>query len=416
MSLIDSFLEKNHIKTKNLAKGNNSSVNYFTKAKTSQHFLNTFFDKIVVINLRRSLARLIKVTSQLKSLGIQYEIFDAIDGQDETIKKEYNQYLQNRADSHDSHDSHDDNTENKAKKVKGVQKVGEYAYLLTWIKLLNTGMNQGWNRLLVFEDDVMLCDNFSIKVRDWFVSNDFTTSVSSKSLLWLLGATQLPHLKNQVERNYFIPAITDGSFAVGLDKALFPFLISEIEKFDGPLDSGALRAAYKRYPKQCYAAFPYLVIAEVDDSTIRGSKDIEEIAAKLEWNLTDFSIHKKNQKNLKVALTLYLRADEEHEFRNKVIKELLNEKKVGWSVFLIFKDLLNSSDNSVIYGFPNFSSKNLTINNHPSPVSSWKMAEQIAEQHWSTLKTTNLKFDRTFFYDYSLRIDDNILKVLSNLV
>ena len=87
-----------------------------------------------------------------------------------------------------------------------------------------------------------------------------------------------------------------------------------------------------------------------------------------------------------------------------------------WSVFLIFKDLLNSSDNSVIYGFPNFSSKNLTINNHPSPVSSWKMAEQIAEQHWSTLKTTNLKFDRTFFYDYSLRIDDNILKVLSNLV
>lgn len=414
MSFIDSFLQvnsTNYIKSKNLA-----------KVKPSKHFLNTFFDKIVIINLRRSLARLIKVTSQLKSLGIEYEIFNAIDGQDETIKKEHNQYLQNMQNRSDCHDNHDDNTENnKAKMVKIVRKAGEYAYLLTWIKLLNTGMNQGWNRLLVFEDDVMLCDNFSIKVRDWFGSNDFTSSKvnnsskkSKNSLLWLLGATQLPHLRNEVERNYFIPAITDGSFAVGLDKALFPFLISEIEKFDGPLDSGALRAAYKRYPKQCYAAFPYLVIAEVDDSTIRGSKDIQEIAAKLEWNLNDFSILKKNQKNLKVALTLYLRADEEHEFRSRVVEELLNEKKVDWSVFLIFKDLLNSSSDLST----NPSTCDLTtINYHPSPVSSWKMAEQIAEQHWSTLRSTNnLKYDRIFFYDYSLKIDDNILKVLSNLV
>lgn len=402
MSLIDSYLSL-HNKSKNLA---------------TKSILNTFFDKIVVINLRRSVARLAKVTKQLRTLGIQYEIFNAIDGSSPNIRKDYEQYLQNRKEIEDlenlresedlkglveaSEDPH--NIVKNAKNIKNVVKrPGEYAYLLTWIKLLKKGIREGWHKLLVFEDDVLLCDDFSNRVTKWL-----TCDVPKNAVVWLLGATQLPHLRGTInyDRNYFRPGLTDGSFAIGLDAEVFPFLRFQIEKMDGPLDSGPLRAVYKKYKDRCYAAFPYLVIAEVKDSTIRSPKDLQKVAEKLEWNLNDFSVCKKNQ-NLKVAVTLYLKS----ENLVSAIKDLIDESTIIWSIFLIF-GVKKEENDTLQKKLEELACKNVSFFIYPNVVKSLKMAEQLSEQHWSSIQSIKT-FDCVVFYDLALKLDENVLHSIS---
>ena len=396
MSLIDSYLTL-HSKSKNIA---------------LKSTLNSFFDKIVVINLKRSVSRLAKVTKQLRALGIQYEIFNAIDGKSESIKKDYEQYLQNRREDQKiikrpaidgklesikkDYEQYMQNRK-EVEDQKIIKRPGEYAYLLTWIKLLKKAIEEKWSRLLVFEDDVLLSDDFSGRAAHWLKYD-----VPNNAVVWLFGATQLPHLRNIInhDRHYFRPDRTDGSFAVGLDNKVFPFLLREVEKLDKPFDSGPLRFIYQKYKDRCYAVFPYLVIAEVNDSTIRAPKDLIKVADKLEWNLNDFSVHKKNQKNLSIALTLFLRPEE----MVSAIKDLLCESMIDWNIFFIFHEKEEEELEPLLAK----SEKNLSYFIYPKVVKSLKLAQQIAEQHW--LSKDNMKsFDYVIFYDVALMLDNNVL-------
>ncbi|MEX0596684.1 MAG: hypothetical protein WD512_09300, partial [Candidatus Paceibacterota bacterium] len=296
----------------------------------------------------------------------------------------------------------DDNSEYKKNGNIILKRPGEYAYLLTWIKLLRKGMSAGWQKLLVLEDDVLLCDNFESKARKWL-----TCDVPTNAVAWLLGATQLPHLRGAINYNgsYFKPSKTDGSFAIGLDSEVFPFLLSEIKKMDGPLDSGPLRALYTKYNNQCYAAFPYLVIADVSDSTIRTSKNLGKVAEQLEWNLEDFSIC-KNRRYPKVAVTLYIKSDNP----KLAIKNLVDEGNIMWSILLIFGTSTNYLNSDL--AFPEY--QNISLFIYPKEVKSLKMAEQISDQHWSSLQSE--KFDCTLFYDVSLKLEDNVLHAISSFL
>src|SRR5579871_2509656 len=124
MSVIDNFFNNNN---------NNKNHN-----NTNKSFLNTFFDKIYVINLKRSVSRLVRVSEQLRSYNIVYEIFNAVDGSNDDIIKAYDNLLRNQ---------------DHEKLI--IKRPGEYAYLLTWANLLRKVIKERYEKILVFEDDVM---------------------------------------------------------------------------------------------------------------------------------------------------------------------------------------------------------------------------------------------------------------------
>lgn len=364
MSLIDSYL---------------SSHTNFHKNKTS--ILNTIFDKVIIINLRRSVSRLIKVTRQFISYGINYEIFNAIDGTSKDVSEKYMEYCKNNPEC-------------------GLKRSGEYAYLLTWIEILQQAIKCDWRRVLIFEDDVILCDDFSDRLYHWY------NNIPKNAIVCLLGSSQLPKLRNPInkEQAYFRPGQTDGSFALILNKQIFTSLLNEVEKMEGPFDSKALRSIYKssEYSKKCYVAFPHLVIANVSDSTIRGPKDIRKVAETLEWNLTDFDTHFcKNQDQdhkIKIALTIY-----GDSLLDDNIRELSSDTNIFWKIFYLTK-----SEDLKISNFTNVS-----IDIYPNKVNSLRLAEEIAEQYW---KLSPLSYERVIFYDLSLNLHANLLNAISYLI
>jgi hypothetical protein len=384
MSIIDTYL-------------NSSTKKHSVIAKKS--FLNTFFDKIIVINLRRSLSRLIRVTKQLDSYGVIYEIFNAVDGKDNVIAQQHQIYLETPTDPLLQHPLE------KKKGCKLLKRPGEYAYLLTWIKLLKRAQEEKWKSLLVFEDDVILCDDFEGKTRDWL-------SNLAKAKLWLLGATQLPRLRQPIKYDkqcltgWCRPDQTDGSFAVGFTNDIIKPLLTEVEALCAPFDSGPLRSIYSnpKFRNSCYMAYPHLVIADVGNSTIRESRDLEKIAGTLEWDLSLFTdALQKRRAKLKIFLCLYGKYD---DIVNK-LENLVTDQDVVWQILVIYSTSISS--------FPRLSTLKLpkgvkSINIYPRVMVSEWQAKQIGDSE-SQLS----KHDKYFFYPVALNLHSDLLCSLSYL-
>jgi len=266
--------------------------------------LNRYFDKILVINLRRSVARCIRVTEHLQQNGINFEIMNAVDGTLKTHQTSWNKYLEAPMGDHP--------LEVKQGK-KLLTYIGEWGYLLTWKLLLRRALREGWKRFLVFEDDVILCHDFNNRVQLWLgnLLKGQGGSLSIGPLVMMLGATQLPQHRKPVIPGIaaYHPGVTDGSFAIGIDKQVVPELLEQVLRMDAPFDSGPLRELYSRYPEQCYVAWPHLVITDLDQSTIRQGnvgKTIT-IGKKLDWNLDQFPVKEMTQhrESLNFQLTIY---------------------------------------------------------------------------------------------------------------
>lgn len=404
MSLIDSYLSNI-----GLPSGFSSSTLTLTKERKAKNsILNTFFDKVIVINLKRSLSRLIRVTEQLRTLGIRYEIFNAVDGTLAEVGAQHEAYLEKEVKPEEMHPLEIKRGD------KLLKRPGEYAYLLTWALLLRKLIREDRRRVLVFEDDVLLCDNFELRCRNWL-----TQEVPQNALVWLLGASQLPRLRNPVNygKNFFRPGLTDGSFALGLDHRVYHSLLEKVEKMNAPFDSGPLRDIYKdpEFRDRSYVAYPHLVIAEVGNSNIRESKDLVKVAEKLEWNLVDFSTYKESGRNLRIALTLYgSLVDLDIE---KILRCLLSEPCVSWKILIISKDVIDPAWKDKEYE---------DCKLYPRTVSNLRLAEEIADQHLSSgsagssgssrsARSLRRKFDKIIFYDLALKLDDNVLHAISSL-
>ena len=150
--------------------------------------------------------------------------------------------------------------------------------------MLQDGRKNAYKSILSLDDDVIFAKDFHQKFETWIRRIDCWKALQ-------LGATQLPKLRSVVsngEQGWFRPGLTDGSYATAVHSSAYNDLLREIYKMNAPFDSGPLRAIYQKYPNQCYVAWPHLIIANVADSDIRGQKDMEKIAHKLEWKLEQY--------------------------------------------------------------------------------------------------------------------------------
>lgn len=102
--------------------------------------INKYFDNVFLINLNRRPDRLKEATDELNSVGIKFNVFNAVDGNtfnDLTILSEYRGNI---------------------RKLKP----GAIGCLLSHISLIKYAKEKGLKNILIFEDDVVFSKNFNL--------------------------------------------------------------------------------------------------------------------------------------------------------------------------------------------------------------------------------------------------------------
>lgn len=230
----------------------------------SFNFINFYFDKIFVLNLKKDIVKRNKIIDQFSKYNIVFEFIDAAYGYDEPYISKY-----------------------KANKKSNIKNPGAYGYMESWKIVLEKSIFEQYQRILCFDDDIILCNDFNNKFMEYIKKIDVVAP------LWKvlnLGVSQYIWTDVNVENAtkngwYSVPVSTDGSFACGVDSGIFVELLSDLNKFSYVFDSGCLRNIYKKYPNQCFVAFPNIAVADLALSEINKRTNIDRYIDTFKWNL-----------------------------------------------------------------------------------------------------------------------------------
>jgi hypothetical protein len=248
--------------------------------------INTYFDKIFVINLPGRSDRRLMMVQMLTRLGIKAEFFFADYGYNEENINEFREYLARPILARDAHPLE------KERRRKMIFSAGAWGYLKTYRRLLAHAKECGYKRILCLDDDVIFHRDFHQRFEE--VSQHLTNSWK----LLYLGATQ--HQWDPVEKDrsnrrlkrhskglapYYYPRYTDGTFAIGIDSSVFDILLDEMEKMNCSVDSGSMRHIASLFPKSCLILQPNLIVANVMESDITRARDQHAFAAKMRWDM-----------------------------------------------------------------------------------------------------------------------------------
>lgn len=270
--------------------------------------INGFFEQVFVINLDRRPDRLEKVTKRLRAAGIIATRVAAVDGTTPGVLGEYDTYRQTPiaplptqrriGTSREFYHDHDSQTARVAyveQKTgsKAIRSPGAWAYLKTWQGILEQVLRDRSQRVLVFDDDVVLHRE---------TATLFPAVISGLPQDWLL--LQLGTLQYDWEPEwltwrssllYETHGVAIGSHAVGLQLEIVPYLLDQVRRMLLPFDTGALSAACRAFRGRCFVAAPNIAIQSLEDSDIstsdfQRSKTIAEAAQTYRWHLADYDL------------------------------------------------------------------------------------------------------------------------------
>jgi glycosyltransferase involved in cell wall biosynthesis len=226
----------------------------------------------------------------LRRLGIEAEIFFAEEGYDEVNIAEYLKYAAKPIGGQGSHRME------RLYRKKMIMGPGAWAYLKTYRRLLSHAKEKGYRRILCFDDDVIFHKNF----HELF--EDRIKVIPEDWKLLYLGATQHgwhtvendPINKPLTEKSgnhppYYHPRHTDGTFAIGFDQSVFDILLEEIARMNCSFDSGPVREINFRFPGKTFVLLPNLVIADVSESDIGNSREQDEFAVRMRWEMDQYN-------------------------------------------------------------------------------------------------------------------------------
>ena len=255
-----------------------------TTAKGS--LLNEYFDKIYIVNLEHQTGNRIKVVNQLKKLNIKYELFTATNGYVGEPLKKWDEYISRPLGSLERYNDFSELEIKRGKKL--IESAGAIGYIFTYLQILGDAKAQGLKRILILEDDIIFARDFEAKFKK------FVSEVSSDWKILQLGASQHGwegfKLKNAKRDGFYKPRRlkTFGSFAVAFDLSIVDQVIEAEAAFEAPFDSLPMGELYEKYKGKCFVAYPNLVMPDVTDSSIRGSRCQYEHSKRVKWTIDNF--------------------------------------------------------------------------------------------------------------------------------
>lgn len=222
--------------------------------------INEYFDNIYCLNLNKRQDRWSKVSEQFNRFSIDVERFEAIDG--ELISDdEFNIVNPNKISGENA--SANGIIENKS----------SLACLLSHIEIIKDAREKGYKKILIFEDDVML-------------RNDFNTEISKISDLdWkllYLGCSQFNWSGIKIDKNHYLSKNSLGTFAYAIDSSIYDMVLDILDTKRKSVDN-LLSDIQNKIQGYCYTIYPNIAISDVNDSDIREHKDMLSYSKDMKW-------------------------------------------------------------------------------------------------------------------------------------
>jgi len=273
---------------------NNSTTDFLYYKKSQENgaaqvktrHLNQIFDKIYLVSLGKCLDKRLKVQRQLMAMGVDYKLFPAVDGYVGEPAKKYKEYLKIPRGELKIFAEHAHKEKNRSTKL--IESAGAMGYIYTYINIIKDAKKNKFKRILIVEDDVIFAENFDNKF------SNFINKIPADWKILHLGASQYgwKHVNMfwSLENSFYHPRLYDttGSFAIGLDESVYDEVIANQMAFEAPFDNLPMGVLYEKYLGKCFVAFPYLVMPDVSESTIRGKRDQYTHANRVRWWVGDF--------------------------------------------------------------------------------------------------------------------------------
>ncbi|WP_334078981.1 glycosyltransferase [Microbulbifer sp. M83] len=292
-SIINFIDEVYDYSTRKLAGKSQVDYLYYRQVKADQSKspgncieLSSVFNKIYLVSLEHDLEKRFKVGFQLRSLGIDYEWYPAVNGYEGQPLQDYQEYMK-RPLGKMAHFS-DCSDYEKMRGSKMIESPGALGYIYTYISIMKDAKSRGFKNILIVEDDIILCHDFKHRF------HRFISSVSDDWKILLLGASQYHwdgvDIAESLKRGFYRPELhkTKGSFAIGLNESVFDELIENLSYLDAPFDNFPIGYLYEKYQSSCFVAYPYLVMPDVGDSAIRGARSQYTHSNRVGWWVSDF--------------------------------------------------------------------------------------------------------------------------------
>lgn len=228
--------------------------------------INIYFDKIYCLNLDRRQDRWKKASEQFNRFNINVERWSAIDGDslDNKLLDYYNP----------------DGLKGEEASILGItENKNAIGCLLSHLEIIKNAKENNYNRILIFEDDIILSNNFLEEVKqieklDW-------------KLLYL-GASQFLWNNIEIKDGHYNCKKTLGTFAYAIDSSIYDDLINIFEKGSQSVDN-LLSIIQSKYKNGCFTIYPNIVISNVENSDIRYEKNISTYANSMRWDLNMFN-------------------------------------------------------------------------------------------------------------------------------
>jgi GR25 family glycosyltransferase involved in LPS biosynthesis len=245
--------------------------------KNNKFYINYYFDEVYCVNLDRRGDRWDTVKKQFDKHNIRVRRFSAIDGKDLTYDDFYPYWK--------------DKPYIDGKLLFGpgdVENKFALGCLKTHLAIIRDAKENGYEKILIFEDDVVLSNDFENEIR------------KVKDLDWkmlYLGATQYDWSNLFIGDGLYMSKNTYGTFAYAIDSSIYDLLIHKIQNSTQTIDH-TYTHIQNELTGNCYTLYPNIAIPYVNDSDIRNVQDINAHAEKMRWNLSNFNFEKNRKKNI----------------------------------------------------------------------------------------------------------------------
>lgn len=230
--------------------------------------INEYFDKIYCINLERRKDRWSKVSQQFIQFKINVEKWTAVDG--ENISDELFQTFNPK------------NITGEEASEKGiVENKNSIGCLLSHLEVIKDARSKGYKKILIFEDDVIIGDDFLDRIKE---------IVDINWKLLYVGCSQFNWNKLEYKDNFYLSKNSLGTFGYCLDISTYDDIISLLENRNNIKSVDNLLSDFQNNNYgNCYTIYPNIVISDVSESDIRNTKSIVEYSKIVKWNLDKFN-------------------------------------------------------------------------------------------------------------------------------
>lgn len=221
--------------------------------------LNQIADKIYCINLINNNKKLDKFIKFANKYNISCEVLRMTKVTDSTRYMMMFQNVKRRI-------------QNEHSSIKNPNEFGGLLYHLICLK---DAIKNQYNRIIIFEDNVLPMKDLNEKVIE------LKDMIQNKSMVYL-GASQYNWPESHTP--FYNAKRTCGSFAILLDKDFIKKIHDKACKLETKID----HIPFNMYNKDCVVMYPNLCIEDVTKSDSQGTRDMKEHSKKMKWDLSKY--------------------------------------------------------------------------------------------------------------------------------